>query len=73
MEFVDYEAEVVDDTDKLELDYEEEDTDKNFLDDSQQEQGTSLIFHRKFHNKSSEISDALNDRSNDNCKLGTRD
>ena len=34
MEFVDYEAEVVDDTDKLELDYEEEDTDKNFLDDS---------------------------------------
>lgn len=34
MEFVDFEAEVVDGTDKLELDYKEEDIDKPFLDDS---------------------------------------
>ena len=34
MEFVGFEAEVVDDTNKLELDY-EEDTDKSFLDDGQ--------------------------------------
>ena len=72
MEFVGFEAEVVDDTNKLELDY-EEDTDKSFLDDGQQKQSTSLNFYRKFQNQSQKISDALNDRSDDNCKLDIRD
>ena len=71
MEFVGFEAEVVDDTNKLELDY-EEDTDKSFLDDGQQKQSTSLNFYRKFQNQSQKISDALNDRSDDNCKLDIR-
>ena len=33
----------------------------------------SLNFYRKFHNQSREIFDALNDRSDDSCKLDTRD
>ena len=72
MEFVDFKAEVVDDTAKLELDY-EEDIYKIFLDDRQQEQDTSINFYRKFQNQPHEISDALNDRSEDNCKLNIRD
>lgn len=47
--------------------------DKKFLDSSQQQQGTSLNFYRKFRNQSREIFDALNDRSDDSCKLDTRD
>lgn len=71
MELIDFEA-VVDDIDKLELDY-EEDTNNFFLDNSQQEQGTFLYFYRKFHNQAHEISDTLNHKSNNNCKLDTRD
>lgn len=47
MEFIDFEANVVEDTDRLEVDHEERDPDKNFLDESQQEQGTSFTFLQK--------------------------
>ena len=70
MELADFEAEVIDDADGL--DEEKENTeDQQILDGS--EQGTSLNFCRKFHNQSREISDALNDSSDDGCKLNTRD
>ena len=47
MEFIDFEASVVEDTDRLEVDHEERDPDKNFLDESQQEQSTSFKFLQK--------------------------
>ena len=72
MRFVDFEANIVDDTGKLELDY-EEDAHKNFLDDSQQQQGTSLNFYRKFNNQSRKISDTLKERRDGIRKLDTRD
>ena len=64
MEFIDFQAEVDDsDNDNLELDFVENDEDKNFADISQKEPGTFLNFYRKFHNQSREIHDDLNDRS----------
>lgn len=57
----------------LELDFFENEADKNFLDDDQELQDTSLKFCRKFHSQSREMSPALNNRSNANCKLDTHD
>ena len=74
MEFIDFQAEVDDsESNNLELYFVENDEDKNFVDDSQEDRIISLNFYRKFHNQSREIHAALNDRSNNNCKLGTRD
>ena len=74
MEFIDFQAEVDDsDNDNLELDFVENDEDKNFVDISQKEPGTSLNFYRKFHNQSREIHDDLNDRSDNIWKSDIRD
>ena len=73
MEFIDFQARTDYDNDDSEFDPPEYNADKIFLGDSQQQQGTSLNFYRKFHNQSHEIFDALNNRSDDNCKLDTRD
>ena len=73
MEFIDFQAEVHDsDNYNLELDFVENDEDKNFV-DSQKEPGTSLNFYRKFHNQSREIQDDLNDRSDNIWKSDIRD
>lgn len=72
MQFIDFQAEDVDGTVRFDLEYEEDATDKIFLDGGRQEQCTSLNFYRKFHDQSREISNALNDRSEDNCRLDTR-
>ena len=74
MEFIDFQAEVDDsDNDNLELDFVENDEDKNFVDISQKEPGTFLNFYRKFHNQSREIYDDLNDRSDNIWKSDIRD
>lgn len=58
MQFIDFEAEVFHDTDRLVFDHEEEVTGKKSFGHSQQGQGTFLNFYRKFHNQSHEISHA---------------
>ena len=73
MEFTDFQAGTDYDNDDSEFDPPENNADKNFLGDSQQQQCTSLNFYRKSHNQLHEIFDALNNRSDDNCKLDTRD
>ena len=75
MEFIDFQAEVEDDdndtaNNNLELGFAKNEEDKNFVNDSRQKPDTSLSFDR-FLNQSPEIHNALNDRSNDNCKLDT--
>ena len=73
MEFINFQAEVDDGNGDLERDFAENNEDGKFTDDSQQEPSTSLSFDRRFHNQSREIRDALNGRSDDNCKLDTLD
>ena len=56
----------------LEVIYDEDSNDKKFIDDYQQQE-SGVSFYIKFHNQSREIQDALDDRSEDNCKLSIRD
>ena len=72
MEFIDFEASVVEDTDRLEVDHEERDPDKNFWDESQQEQSTSFKFLQK-NSFSSSVKFLIHYRSDDNCKLDNCD
>ena len=67
---IDTDAEIA--KENLEVIYDEDSNDKKFIDDYQQQE-SDVSFYRKFHNQSREVQDALDDRSEDNCKLDIRD
>ena len=75
MEFIDSKSIDIDADiakENLEVIYDEDSNDKKFIDDYQQQE-SGVSFYIKFHNQSREIQDALDDRSEDNCKLDIRD
>ena len=75
MEFIDSKSIDIDADiakENLEVIYDEDSNDKKFIDDYQQQE-SGVSFYIKFHNQSREIQDALDDRSEDNCKLSIRD
>lgn len=44
----------------------------DFVDDEESELCDSLSWYRRFHSQFDELSDTLNDRSDDNCQIDSR-
>ena len=71
MEFIDFEAEIIDNFSRDNENQKDDIADKIFNNDGDN-QDVSVNFYSRFHNQTRDIFDAVNDHSDDNCKLDKR-